>query len=177
MKESSKVSEMLEIMKPISRTPKRGETQERAPNTGYTHDNSIDKESLGRLTPLDNRSENDGTPANRKRAKDSIPVTMYADFIESGTTGDIDVFLTRVSQMPAASQNKMYQEKLLLLNEKLCNVFEEIGNVRKFHQKLGKFFKVLRNKIEESRQLDAEQKLLHSEGIDFGMKEPDYDRM
>ena len=168
---------MLEIMKPITRTPNHRETQERPPNTGYTHDNSIDKESLDRLTPLDNRSENDGTPGNRKMTKSNIPVTMYADFIESGTTGDFDVFLTRVSQMPAASQNKMYQEKLLLLNEKLCNVFEEIGNVRKFHQKLGKFFKVLRNKIEESRQLEAEQKLLNSEGIDFGVKEPDFDRM
>ena len=54
---------------------------------------------------------------------------MFADFIESGSTGDIDLFLTRVSQMPAASQNKMLQEKILLLNEKLCNVFEEITSV------------------------------------------------
>ena len=54
---------------------------------------------------------------------------MYADFIESGSVGDIDIFLTRVSQMPAASQNRMLQEKILLLNEKLSNVFEEVTSV------------------------------------------------
>ena len=94
---------------------------------------------------------------------------MYADFIESGSVGDIDIFLTRVSQMPAASQNKMLQEKLLLLNEKLSNVFEEITSVRKFHQKLSKFFKVLRNKIEEHRQVEAENRMLN-EGMDFEMQ-------
>ena len=94
---------------------------------------------------------------------------MFADFIESGSTGDIDIFLTRVSQMPAASQNKMLQEKLLLLNEKLSNVFEEITSVKKFHHKLSKFFKVLRNKIEDHRQIEAENKMLN-EGMDFEMQ-------
>ena len=97
VKESSKVSEMLEIMKPITRTPNRNETQERPANTGYTQENSIDRESLDAITPLDNRSENDGTQGDKKIPKSNIPVTMYADFIESGNTGDIDVFLTRVS--------------------------------------------------------------------------------
>ena len=32
-----------------------------------------------------------------------MPVALFADFIESGTTGDIDVFLTRVCQMPHQS--------------------------------------------------------------------------
>ena len=32
-----------------------------------------------------------------------MPTSLFADFIESGTTGDIDIFLTRVCQMPAAS--------------------------------------------------------------------------
>ena len=36
-----------------------------------------------------------------------MPPSLFADFIESGTTSDIDVFLTRVCQMPAASQNKL----------------------------------------------------------------------
>ena len=94
---------------------------------------------------------------------------MFADFIESGNVGDIDIFLTRVSQMPAASQNRMLQEKLLLLNEKLSNVFEEITSVKKFHQKLTKFFKVLRNKVEEQRQLDAENRMLN-EGTDIEMQ-------
>ena len=35
----------------------------------------------------------------------------------------------------------MLQEKILLLNEKLSNVFEEITGVKKFHSKLIKFFK------------------------------------
>lgn len=77
---------------------------------------------------------------------------MFADFIESGTTGDIDIFLTRVCQMPAASQNKLLQEKILFLNEKLCNVFEEIGNVRKNHSRTSRFLKVLRNKINHQKQ-------------------------
>jgi len=36
-----------------------------------------------------------------------MPVSLFADFIESGTTSDIDLFLTRVSQLPSANQNKM----------------------------------------------------------------------
>lgn len=76
-----------------------------------------------------------------------MPASLYADFIESGTTDDIDLFLTRVTQMPQVSQNKMLQEKILFLNEKLCNVFEEIGNVRKFHTRTSRFLKALRNKI------------------------------
>ena len=71
--------------------------------------------------------------------------------------------------MPAASQNKMLQEKLLLLNEKLSNVFEEITSVKKFHHKLSKFLKVLRNKIEDHRQIEAENKMLN-EGMDFEMQ-------
>ena len=63
--------------------------------------------------------------------------------------------------MPAASQNKMLQEKILLLNEKLSNVFEEITSVKKFHMKLSKFFEVLRNKIAENRKIDAENKMLN----------------
>ena len=94
---------------------------------------------------------------------------MFAEFIESGTVGDIDIFLTRVSQMPAASQNKMLQEKILLLNEKLSNVFEEMTSVKKFHQKLSKFFKVLRDKIEEQRLIDAEKKMLR-DGMEFDMQ-------
>ena len=76
-----------------------------------------------------------------------MPPSLFADFIESGTTGDIDIFLTRVCQMPSASQNKLLQEKILFLNEKLCHVFEEISNVRKFHTKTSRFLKVLCNKI------------------------------
>ena len=41
----------------------------------------------------------------------------------------------------------MMQEKILFLNEKLCNVFEEITAVRKFHSKTARFLKALRNKI------------------------------
>ena len=39
------------------------------------------------------------------------------------------------------------QEKLLLINEKLLNVFEEIISVRKFHRKMAKFFTELREKL------------------------------
>ena len=81
-----------------------------------------------------------------------MPASLYADFIESGTTDDIDLFLTRVTQMPQVSQNKMLQEKILFLNEKLCNVFEEIGNVRKFHTRTSRFLKALRNKINTQKQ-------------------------
>lgn len=76
-----------------------------------------------------------------------MPTSLFADFIESGTTSDIDIFLTRVCQMPSASQNKLLQEKILFLNEKLVNVFEEITNVSKLHLKTSRFLKVLRNKI------------------------------
>ena len=41
----------------------------------------------------------------------------------------------------------MLQEKILFLNEKLCHVFEEIGNVQKLHAKTVRFLKSLRNKI------------------------------
>ena len=54
--------------------------------------------------------------------------------------------------MPAASQNKLLQEKILFLNEKLCNVFEEISNVRKFHARTSRFLKVLKNKITSQKQ-------------------------
>ena len=64
----------------------------------------------------------------------------------------------------------MLQEKILLLNEKLSNVFEEITGVKKFHSKLIKFFKVLRNKIEEQRLIDAENKMVE-EGMDFNSAE------
>lgn len=49
--------------------------------------------------------------------------------------------------MPAASQNRLLQEKILLLNEKLSNVFEEIVEVKKFHKKVAHFFHELRDKI------------------------------
>lgn len=86
-----------------------------------------------------------------------MPTSLFADFIESGTTGDIDIFLTRVCQMPSASQNKLLQEKILFLNEKLVNVFEEIGNVSRFHSKTSRFLKVLRNKINQQRQTQLQQ--------------------
>lgn len=49
--------------------------------------------------------------------------------------------------MPHSSQNKLLQEKLLLVNEKLVNVFEELQQVQKFHEKLSIFFGELREKI------------------------------
>jgi hypothetical protein len=72
--------------------------------------------------------------------------TRFAEFIEQ-TAGDIDVFITRVSQLPAASQNRLLQEKILLMNEKLSNIFEEIQHVKKFHNKLGDFCQKLRENI------------------------------
>ena len=39
------------------------------------------------------------------------------------------------------------QEKLILLNEKLANIFEEIQSVQKFHDKLGSFFKHLKETV------------------------------
>jgi len=49
--------------------------------------------------------------------------------------------------MPTTSQNKLLQEKLLLVNEKLVNVFEELQQVQKFHKNLSTFFSELREKI------------------------------
>ena len=92
-----------------------------------------------------------------------MPASLFADFIESGTTSDIDLFLTRVSQMPSASQNKLLQEKILFLNEKLCNVFEEISLVRTFHTKTNRFLKVLRNKI--TSQLQEQAKMREEMGV------------
>lgn len=100
------------------------------------------------------------------KQRDVPPQSMFADFIESGTTGDIDVFLTRVCQMPAASQNKLLQEKILFLNEKLCNVFEEIANVKKFHAKTSRFLKAIRNKINHQKQ----QQLKLNEEMGFEME-------
>ena len=53
--------------------------------------------------------------------------------------------------MPAASQNKILQEKILVLNEKLVNVFEEIQSVKKFHARVTKFMNALNSKIKEAR--------------------------
>ena len=159
---------MLEIMKPINKTPIHNH-RERNYNrtTTNTQETSIDRDSIELNSPFkDSIDEHDPNAKLMNQTKNQIPVTMFADFIESGSVGDIDIFLTRVSQMPAASQNKMLQEKLLLLNEKLSNVFEEITSVKKFHQKLNKFFKVLRNKIEDHRQIEAENRMLN-EGMDF----------
>ena len=39
------------------------------------------------------------------------------------------------------------QEKLLLVNEKLVNIFEEIQQVQKFHKRINSFFGELRVKI------------------------------
>jgi len=83
----------------------------------------------------------------------TIPVTLYADFVEDAGVADMDTFLTRVCSMPVASQNKLLQEKLLLINEKLANVFEEIVCVRKFHKKLGKFFQELKSKVVDAQML------------------------
>ena len=101
VKESSKVSEMLETMKPIEKTPRGRRDYNRT--TDITHGNSIDSGSIDTHQPF-NESITDHDPNRLNQSKQGqIPMTMYADFIESGTTGDIDVFLTRVSQMPAAS--------------------------------------------------------------------------
>ena len=169
---------MLEIMKPINKTPTRkGQHRDRNYTTTNTQETSIDRDSIG-IDPNspfnESKSDHDPTGALNPPKTQQIPVTMFADFIESGNVGDIDIFLTRVSQMPAASQNKMLQEKLLLLNEKLSNVFEEITSVKKFHQKLSKFFKVLRNKIEEHRQIEAERKML-DDGMELDVQ-GDFDK-
>ena len=74
-------------------------------------------------------------------------VALFADFVEHGAGDNLDTFLTRVSTMPALSQNKLLQEKLLLINEKLVNVFEELTNVSRFHDKLGAFLTILRDRI------------------------------
>lgn len=60
--------------------------------------NSFNKPRKSTPTPL--------LDAKMIRQRD-MPPSLYADFIESGTTGDIDIFLTRVCQMPSASQNKL----------------------------------------------------------------------
>ena len=59
--------------------------------------------------------------------------------------------------MPAASQNKLLQEKILFLNEKLCNVFEEISNVRKFHSRVSRFLKAIRSKINYQKQMQVQE--------------------
>lgn len=41
----------------------------------------------------------------------------------------------------------MLQEKLLGVNEKLCNVFEEMQLVQKFHAKVDDFLSELRDKM------------------------------
>jgi hypothetical protein len=51
---------------------------------------------------------------------------MYAQYVEDTQDDDMDTFLTKVSTMPQISQNKLLHEKLLLVNEKLTNMFEEI---------------------------------------------------
>ena len=59
-----------------------------------------------------------------------LPPTLYAEFLEQGSADDIDLFLTKVNQLPQNSQNKLLQDKILILNEKLRNVFEELKGVR-----------------------------------------------
>ena len=51
--------------------------------------------------------------------------------------------------MPAASQNRILQEKILFLNEKLVNTFEEISSMRKLHKKLIKFLRAISGKVRE----------------------------
>jgi len=74
-----------------------------------------------------------------------VGVTQYADFVDK--SGDIDTFLTQISSMPQLSQNKLLQEKLLIVNEKLCNVFEEMQLVSKFHSKVDDFLSDLRERM------------------------------
>jgi len=59
----------------------------------------------------------------------------------------------------------MMQEKILFLNEKLCNVFEELSFVQKFHGKTLRFLKVLRNKINAQKQVQI--KLSEDMGLDI----------
>ena len=79
----------------------------------------------------------------------SLPphVALFADFVEDSKDNDLDTFLTRVNTMPMNSQNKLLQEKLILMNEKLANIFEEISSVQSFHGKLGSFLKHLKETV------------------------------
>ena len=49
--------------------------------------------------------------------------------------------------MPSNNQNQLLKEKLLVLNEKLVNVFEELNSVQIFHSKLNSFFHTLRSRV------------------------------
>lgn len=81
-------------------------------------------------------SEQESTSKTARGSHLSPHAALFADFVETGAGDNLDTFLTRVSTMPAVSQNKLLKEKLLLVNEKLVNVFEEVTNVQKFHDKL-----------------------------------------
>ena len=76
-----------------------------------------------------------------------LPAVMYADFIEEGGVADLDTFLTKVQLMPAANQNKMLREKLMLINEKMANMYEEFNSVQDFNMKTKEFFGELRQTV------------------------------
>lgn len=59
----------------------------------------------------------------------------------------MDLFLTQINSMPAKSQLKLMQEKMILMNEQFVNMYEELHNLQKFHTKLEGFFSQMRTEI------------------------------
>lgn len=99
----------------------------------------------------------------QKSRFDAPHVALFADFVEESANNDLDTFLTRVNTMPMNSQNKLLQEKLILLNERLANVFEEIQSVQKFHGKMATFFTDLKKKVINKCVIKVE---VNAQGID-----------
>lgn len=87
--------------------------------------------------------------------------TFYQDLLEQ-TQGDLDQFLTKVSQMPAASQTRVLQEKVLILNEQLTNVLEEMQHIKGFHSQMQSFLRTLQQKVVDE-QRNEEQVLIDSD--------------
>ena len=79
---------------------------------------------------------------------------LYADLVHKSE--NLETFLTGVSTLPTTAQNKLMQEKLLLLHSKLVTSLEELQSVQEFHRQQSQLLKALQKSAsaELSHQID-----------------------
>ena len=59
---------------------------------------------------------------------------MYGDLVHSA--GNLESFLSSVSQLPHATQNHLLQEKITLLHDKLAYTLDELKTITESHESL-----------------------------------------
>jgi hypothetical protein len=61
---------------------------------------------------------------------------LYCDLVHSSK--NLGTFLTSVAALPVQSQNKLLNEKIILLHDKLANTMEELEHINAFHKQMEK---------------------------------------